>query len=270
MLGKLIKYDLKSLGRLILPLFAVLVGSSIALRICIEAFGNINGNEGVLSVVSSILSVVVALVYVVSLMGCIFGVYVIISMNYHKSLMSDRGYFYLTLPVSHDSHLISKLLSGALFILISMAVFVISFLPLFIGNIALPDILDFLSEFWDFVKQFVLAKNGVLIITLWAVIVLFGSQIMIFFCITVGQLMSGHRILGAFLAFIGHLLLSRTVSSILSVGGYKNISMEIFDLDAIGEVFSGLLLRMIIYYLIIYVIEYFITRFVMKNKLNIE
>ncbi|MBO4679634.1 MAG: hypothetical protein J5626_08185, partial [Lachnospiraceae bacterium] len=122
MLGKLIKYDLKSLGRLIVPLFAVLVGSSVALRICIELFGNTNGNEGIASLISSILSVVVALVYAMSLTASIFGVYVIIAMNYHKSLMSDKGYFYLTLPVSHDSHLVSKLLSGAIFIIISMVV----------------------------------------------------------------------------------------------------------------------------------------------------
>ena len=270
MLGKLIKYDLKSLGRLIVPLFAVLVGSSVALRICIELFGNTNGNEGIASLISSILSVVVALVYAMSLTASIFGVYVIIAMNYHRSLMSDKGYFYLTLPVSHDSHLISKLLSGAIFILISMVVFVISFLPLFIGNIALPDILDGLKDVWDLIRQYMLAKNGVLIICLWALVVLFGTQIMIFFCITVGQLLSGHRILGAFLAFIGHLILSRTIASAMSVNQLSAFNSKIFDMASVGEVFSSLLLRMIIYYIIIYVIEYVVTRFVLKNKLNIE
>ena len=270
MLGKLIKYDLKSLGRLIVPLFAVLVGSSVALRICIELFGNTNGNEGIASLISSILSVVVALVYAMSLTASIFGVYVIIAMNYHKSLMSDKGYFYLTLPVSHDSHLVSKLLSGAIFIIISMVVFVISFLPLFLGNIDLPDLLDGLKDIWDLMRQYVLAKNGVLIMCLWAIVVLFGTQIMIFFCITVGQLWSNHRILGAFLAFIGHLILSKTISSVLSVNKLNAFNSELFDLASVGEVFSAILLRLIIYYLIIYAIEYVITRFVLKNKLNIE
>ena len=270
MLGKLIKYDLKSLGRLIVPLFAVLVGSSVALRICIELFGNTNGNEGNASLISSIISGVIALVYVMSLMASIFGVYVIIAMNYHKSLMSDKGYFYLTLPVSHDSHLISKLLGGAAFILISMAVFVISFIPLFIGNVALPDILDFLGDFWDVIKTYVLAKNGILILCLWALVALFGTQIMIFFCITVGQLFSRHRILGAFLAFIGHLIFSRTVSTIMSAGQYRRVSGTISEVSEIGVVFSDVILRMIIYYLIIYVAEYFVTRYVLKHKLNIE
>ena len=270
MLGKLIKYDLKSLGRLIVPLFAVLVGSSVALRICIELFGSNNGNEGIASLISSILSVVVALVYAMSLMASIFGVYVIIAMNYHRSLMSDKGYFYLTLPVSHDSHLISKLLSGALFIIVSMVVFVISFLPLFIGNIALPDILDGFKDIWDLIRQYLLAKNGVLIICLWSLVVLFGTQIMIFFCITVGQLLSGHRILGAFLAFIGHLILSRTISSVLSVNQLSAFSSKIYDLSSVGEVFSLILLRLIIYYIVIYAIEYVITRLVLKYKLNIE
>ena len=269
MLGKLIKYDLKSLGRLIVPLFAVLLGSSIALRICIELFGG-SSVDGIAGLVSQILSVVVGVVYAISLTASIFGVYVIIAMNYHKSLMSDKGYFYLTLPVSHDSHLVSKLLSGAIFIIISIAVFVISFVPLFVGNVALPDVLDFIGEFWDFIKQYLLAKNGILILCLWAIVVLFGTQIMIFFCITVGQLMSGHRVLGAFLAFIGHLILSRTLSSALSVSQLNTFSSKIYDLTEVGEVFSSLLLRMIIYYIIIYAIEYVVTRLVLKNRLNIE
>ena len=271
MLGKLIKYDLKSLGRLILPLFAVLIGSSVALRIVIEVFGgqtNIDGS--IASVISSIFSVVIGLVYALSLTASIFGVYVIIAMNYHKSLMSDRGYFYLTLPVTHDMHLVSKLLSGAAFIIISAVVFVLSFIPLFLGNVDLPDILEGLSDIWEVIQEYVLAKNGVLILILWAIVILFGTQIMIFFCITIGQLMSNHRILGAFLAFIGHLILSRTISSVMSVNSLSAFNSKIYDVASVGEAFSAFLLRLIIYYIIIYAIEYVATRFVLKNKLNIE
>ena len=131
-------------------------------------------------------------------------------------------------------------------------------------------ILEGLNDIWEVIQEYVLVKNGVLILILWAIVILFGSQIMIFFCITIGQLMSNHRILGAFLAFIGHLILSRTISSCLSVGSLYAYSSKIYDVASVGEAFSDLLLRIIVYYVIIYAIEYVATRFVLKNRLNIE
>lgn len=267
MLGKLIKYDLKALSRFVLPLFAVLIGSSIALRICVEIF-KFDGAGS--NIIASILVFVIAFVYVISLLGCGFAVYIMIALNYHKSLMSDRGYFYLTLPVTHDMHLISKLLAGAAVIILSAVAFVVSFLPLFVGNIALPDILEFISDGWELIRTYMLAKNGVLIIILTVFVALFGSQIVIFFCITLGQLMPNHRILGAFLAFIGHLILSRTISSIFASIGFKNTLIDIYDMDILAETLSSVLLTTIIYYVVIYAIEYVATRMVLKYKLNIE
>ena len=270
MLGKLFKYDIKSLGRFIFPLYAVLFGSAIAVRIFFEFFGSGADASGAAAFVYKLIGSVVAIVYCLAIMASIFGVYVVIAINYNKSLMSDRGYFYLTLPVSHDMHLVGKLLAGAVLILLSVIVFVLSFLPFFIGNIHLPDVLKVLTEVWDTIRELFLSKNAWLILTLMAIVCLFGVQILIFFCITVGQLMPGHRILGAFLAFIVHTIFSRTIAGIFASVGLERLDFNVFDMDVIGEALSGILLRSIIYYLIIYVVEYIITRYVMKNKLNIE
>ena len=270
MLGKLFKYDLKSLGRFIFPLYAVLFGSAIAVRLFLELFGNGADSQGAASFVYTLLGSVIAIVYFLSIVASIFGVYVVIAINYHKSLMSDRGYFYLTLPVSHDMHLISKLLAGALLVLLSAAVFVLSFLPFIIGNVRLPEILDVLGKVWETIRELFLSKNAWLILTLLAIVYLFGIQILIFFCITVGQLILNHRVLGAFLAFIAHMILSRSIGGIFAAAGLERLDIEIFDMAAVGEALSGILLRSIIYYLIIYAVEYVITRFVMKHKLNIE
>ncbi|MBR6309355.1 MAG: hypothetical protein IKR39_12195 [Lachnospiraceae bacterium] len=266
MLGKLIKYDLKALCRYVLPLFAVLIGSSIALRICLEIFGFEGAGNNVFV---SIIVFVVAFVYVISLLGCGFAVYIIISINYYKSLMSDRGYFYLTLPVTHDMHLVSKLLSGALVIVLAAVAFILSFLPLFVGNIALPDILKFVGDIWDLIRTYLLDKNGVLIIILTVLVALFGTQIVIYFCITVGQLIPRHRILGAFLALIGHTILSRTIAAIFTATGFKSLG-NLYTIDIMAATFSDIILATISYYLIIYAIEYVVTRLVLKYKLNIE
>ena len=270
MLGKLFKYDLKSLGRFIFPLYAVLFGSAVALRIFFELFGNGVDANGASAFVYRLLGSVIAIVYALAILASIFGVYVVIAINYHKSLMSDRGYFYLTLPVSHDMHLVSKLLAGALLILLSAVVFMLSFLPLFIGNIQLPDIISVLNEVWETIRELFLSKNAWLIMTFLALGYLFGIQILIFFCITVGQLIPNHRILGAFLAFIAHTILSRSIAGIFASAGLERLNISVFDMSLVSEALSGIILRSIIYYLIIYVIEYLITRFVMKHKLNIE
>ena len=84
MLGKLFKYDLKSLGRFIFPLYAVLFGSAVALRIFFELFGNGVDSNGAASFVYRLLGSVIAIIYALAILASIFGVYVVIAINYHK------------------------------------------------------------------------------------------------------------------------------------------------------------------------------------------
>lgn len=102
MLGKLIKYDFKALFRNYGLLFAVLLLVTILYKMCLLLPQNIvfkfmNGMMGAL--------------YVIVILGCLFGAAVINIVRFYKNLVTDEGYLTFTLPVSSKQIVASKLIS---------------------------------------------------------------------------------------------------------------------------------------------------------------
>lgn len=264
MLGKMIKYDLKALSRYLLPLYAVLIGSSVGLRICIE----ISSGFGT-SALGVIISALFGFTYFLSIFATIGGLFIILAIHYNKSLLTEQGYFFLTLPVSFDAHLLGKILSGAVFSLASVLAVFVSSLPMLLGNVELPEIVRFLSDVLDFVREMFMQKYGVLIVIFWLINGLIGTQIMIYFCITVGSLFKRRKTFGAFLVFLGQSLVTNILSACLSVNRFTNIRAvsAMFNENA---AISTLVLESSIFYFVIFALEYFGARAVLKNKLNLE
>lgn len=102
MLGKLLKHDFKALFRNYSLLFAVLLLVTLLYKVCLFLPRNIvleftNGLMGVL--------------YVVVILGCLFGTVVINIVRFYKNLVTDEGYLTFTLPVSSKQIVASKLIS---------------------------------------------------------------------------------------------------------------------------------------------------------------
>lgn len=264
MLGKIIKYDFKALCRYLLPIYAILVGSAIALRLCLEITGALDG-----SFLGGALVFVFALTFILATLATMLSAFIIITIHFYKSLLTDQGYFYLVLPVSHDAHLISKILTGAIFIVISFLALLVSFIPFAVGNVDIPQILDGLRDFFNIFGAFVKEPNGIPILILSAFTLLFGFQIKVYFSIALGQLWQKHRVLGAFLAYMGIGMATRILSAILSVNSFNALKLITNPYNVLSKT-TGLFMELLIFTVALYFVEYFLTRYIMKNKLNIE
>lgn len=102
MLGKLLKHDFKALFRNYGLLFIALFGVTFLYKLYLFLPRNIvleftNGLMGVL--------------YVVVILGCLFGTVVINIVRFYKNLVTDEGYLTFTLPVSSRQIVASKLIS---------------------------------------------------------------------------------------------------------------------------------------------------------------
>ena len=102
MLGKLLKHDFKALFRNYGLLFIALFGVTFLYKLYLLLPRNIvleftNGLMGVL--------------YVVVILGCLFGTVVINIVRFYKNLVTDEGYLTFTLPVSSKQIIASKLIS---------------------------------------------------------------------------------------------------------------------------------------------------------------
>lgn len=110
MLGKLLKYELKSTAKFFVPMyFAILVITtlnSIFIRknVFVEAQGIINMVIGGLFIAITTLTIV------------------IIVKRFKKNLLGDEGYLMFTLPVKSSSLILSKYISALIWVLLTMIV----------------------------------------------------------------------------------------------------------------------------------------------------
>ena len=121
MLRKLMKHELRATGRIMLPMFLLVlitaVGANISTRTLLEM------DSGVLNVLGLIIMTAFALAIAAV---CIMA-FVLMIQRFYKNLLQDEGYVMMTLPVSVHQHVISKLLVSMLWFVLSAVVVAAAF-----------------------------------------------------------------------------------------------------------------------------------------------
>ena len=117
MLGKLIKHEFRATGRLMAPLFGALLLLAVFSRVANQILQQVPNPTRVLYIVS----VLLAIVYVLAGLGVMVFSTVLMIKRFHQNFLTDEGYLMFTLPVSVHSLLWSKLLTAALFFLFTFA-----------------------------------------------------------------------------------------------------------------------------------------------------
>ena len=103
MLGKLIKYDLKALAKILAPLWGVLLVMGLIFGISIRS--NLDGIGNTMIVFS--LVVIVAVIVAIFVMNVI-----IVIQRFWNGLLQEEGYLMFTLPVTTRSLILSKVISA--------------------------------------------------------------------------------------------------------------------------------------------------------------
>lgn len=117
MLGKLIKHEFRATGRLMAPLFGALLLLAVFSRVANQILQQVPNPTRVLYIVS----VLLAIVYVLAGLGVMVFSTVLMIKRFHQNFLTDEGYLMFTLPVSVHSLLWSKLITAALFFLFTFA-----------------------------------------------------------------------------------------------------------------------------------------------------
>ena len=123
MLGKLLKYDLKKLGKELLIGYIVLFIAAIVTRIFFQLI-----NVSMIFIVPYNMMNGITIILIVGII--LFTMFAAIK-NHYKSFYKDEAYLVNTLPVRKSNILLSKILSTVVFGLISLISF-FSSLPSFI------------------------------------------------------------------------------------------------------------------------------------------
>ena len=270
MLGKLLKHDFKALFRNYSLLFAVLLLVTLLYKVCLLLPKNI-----VLEFTNSLMGVL----YVVVILGCLFGTVVINIVRFYKNLVTDEGYLTFTLPVSSKQIVASKLIS-TLVMDVLMAVAVL------LSTLVLRSNLPVLAELYQSIETALhqIAANAeyrTLVVSVVGFITLacVYTQMGAFTAVAIGQTNRTHKIAAGVGAYALIYFVTQCVMGVVVLLWAQqfqiyniNIDLANIEMTPIGmlNAASGLFFIVGAVAVVLGVACFFLTDYLFAKKLNLE
>jgi len=263
MLGKLMKYDLKSMFKSFIPLWLALLAVSLVNRFLV-----FHNSEHFASGVPGVVSM---MLYGILIMAVVVVTIALVIIRFYNGLLKDEGYLMFTLPVKAWQLVASKCLTATIITLLSMIAGLLSVFFL-VPGIQWHLIFSEFSKYARFITSD-MVLSGVLIILL----VLFSvikSVTYIYTSLALGHLASKHRVGWSVAAFIGiNIVLATLGTTFVSLCGdlFPNFRWDIFP-HSVSEVpaANSFLLILIAITLVQIVVFFFATERILAKHLNLE
>ena len=265
MLGKLIKYDLKSAAKIFVLLHAMYLFICIAARLF---YMNRLDFKDVTE------PLVLSLILLFSLLTLLISALMIftemqVAFRFYRSLFSKEGYLSWTLPVSGPQHLWAKIISGYILMAADLIIIAAGILLLVTGNnvtTAYSMIADDLTNELGFSLG-----TFALILFITCLVSAVCSVVMIYFSVVIGQLFPSHRVLGAIAAYFITSTVIQIISVILMVvfGCFPGYDIYALQGSAMTDYFLKLIAISSVLMLVITIAQYIAAHYIMKKKINL-
>lgn len=261
MLTKLMKHEFKAQARLLLPLLLVL--AILTMVNCIVF--NLDVFTGSLSMVRFF----IGFAYGASIVAVIILSSVIIILRFYKNLMTDEGYLMFTLPVKAHQLINSKLIISILWNTICFAAVLASVYIVIVatGNLdGFNQLLNYMTESFrtTFGEHATLFTVEMILSFIFGVI---NSVLMIYVSIAIGQLVTGHKVLGAFGAYIAIYTVVQIITTVAMVLAGFLFRKSFDDITSLPTLLMPIT---IVFVAVVSAAFYFITHYIFKRKLNLE
>ena len=235
MLVKLIGYETKAFGRIMLPLYGAMLAfalfTGLSLRLLPEDFTS--GLPGVL----------IFMLYGILMMSIVIMTCVLSVTRFYKNLLGVEGYLMFSLPTDTASLIASKIISVVIWSALSTitGILAIALTVLGAGGIVpFRDVWDFFTS-PDFIENL---GTGLTATVLFLVMMILGaaaSITRIYAGIAIGHQFGEHPILMSVVALIGFNIIGTTLSGILhGIGLYSGLFdsiQQIFESDTVRALY---------------------------------
>ena len=184
MLGKVLKYDIKALSRYLIPLYAVILGLSLMIRI-LSLFDDV-------SIIAIVLGLMIlALVFAVGFSFLLTGIFNI--KYYLENLFKDEAYLTHTLPVKKGTLLLSKVLACVIIIIMTFICVLFSLLIAFYKEGFFSEIFKILGESYAGMEIY----KFVLYMGIYGIIGYLTTILMVYAAISIGHSKSSNKIVSS-------------------------------------------------------------------------
>jgi len=269
MLIKLMKHELRATGRIMLPLFILVLltaaAANISTRILLEVDSNVLNTLGVLIVTAFALAIAAV---------CIVAFFLMIQ-RFYKNLLQDEGYIMMTLPVSVHQHIFSKLLVSMLWFVLSIAVIVLA-MTILAYEVGLVE--RFFRGLRLMLEELAVAEYTFDAVIVGIEIIFIGFFSVASYCLNfylamaIGQSFSSKKVLMSIVAFFVLQFILKTLGiSMLSILGNSTMGMTAFmDSTSATAATQAVLLIAIAACFVSAAVLYIPTAWLLKNRLNLE
>lgn len=273
MLRKLMKHEFRATGRIMLPLFGLLLVTALGANLSIRSLMDTENDF------LNILGALVMVAFVVMMAAVCLLAFALMVRRFHKNLLEDEGYVMLTLPVSIHQHIWSKLLVSTVWFAASIAMVMLACIVLaFDVELAQTVAAGFRMLMREIARNFsaYYAVNGLAVVLEFLVICVlgaFGLCLKFYSAMSIGYSFPDRKVLMSVVAFFGMEI------AVMLVGGLAmdliNDSQLHYALLGWGGISATMGLHLSMWFIIgaevLYgAVFYFITTCFLQKRLNLE
>ncbi len=276
MLGKMIKHEFKATGRLILPLFLLVIVMTPVLALLNKLASHI----GRKSLAGGLLSGISMVSFVAMMIGACVAVFIYIMVRFYKTIATSEAYMTFCLPVNSHHVMLSKLIVATVWQVLTVAIAIGSLYIMFIIN----GIIEPGTVFSHMERM--LTSSGIEYGSLFGFLFKIGTMIFIsmitsilswYLAVCLGQIFQEKRVLMSIVMYVGIYMVMQIIymcillpfilshSSEFTMGEAKAINMQMN-----AEFPSGLLLAVGIINIVFAVVFYVVGTQILKKKTNVR
>ena len=261
MLGKLLKYDFKASYRYLLVCYCVYIVLTVGFVLSVKGADVTPGVPGMI-LAFGFLSL--AILWAGSIIGLFILTYILVIRRFYMNLVRDEGYLTLTLPVSTRMHMLSKLLSGLCFIVLTFVVFMAG-MAIVAAGLGGANVWEEVSRgIRDFFETFTSFYGTLFFVN--SVLNFIRGILLIYFSICVGQMFARHKIWGAIGTYLGLLIVLELFVFIGSLvfGLYGGLS------GLFRWMYSGSTWLNTLYIIAQILVYFFLGAWILEKRANLE
>lgn len=273
MLKKLFKYEYKATAKWMLPTYAFVLVLSVINMFFVGSFDKVINSQTTTYVgrsISSGISMFFFTLYFVSLVAMCVASVIVAAYRFYTNLLSNQGYISLTLPVKIYEHIIVKLLIAIMWFIKSTLLGILSFFIIFARTGLIGEMIKNYPEFIRLSNFALNNKAGLLFTQIIILIILsmFSTLLTIYTAMSIGQLSNKHKIGMSILAYIGIYIVMQIFEVMFGVGTIFN-SANVIQSN-VGYYVTNTLYFACIYSLSVSTLFFFITKYILTKKINLQ
>ena len=264
MLNRLLKYDMKSYSRVLLPLYgailAVAAANGLAWRV-----SDVTGG--------SVLAGILTTAYIILMFAAVILTVLTVLLRFYKNLLGREGYLMFALPATVGEHIASKVISAAVWVVIGSAAGFLSLpvMMLLSGSIRTEEWNEMMKAMPYLSERLSQYTTGIAWGVIFLILSLIALIVKVYASIALGSCANEYR----FLWSIGAFILLSIIESFLTAGfagaGAK-INIMLTGSTAVTDSagFTPFMMGACIYSAVLAGIYWFVTWLCLDRKLNLE